>query len=170
MKKYLLILGLFIFASATTQAQKFAYVDMEYVLNKMPQYEAAQNKVDKLAEEWKKEIDSKYKDIQSAYRKFQEEERFLLSDEMQSKRIEEIENMEREVKQYQNQKFGYEGEMYQKREELVRPIQDRVYEAIETVAANGGYDFIFDKSAGTAILFASPRRDKSDDVLNELGL
>jgi len=136
------------------QAQRFAYVDTEYIMSKIPEYQMAETQLDKIAEKWQAEVQKKYAEIE----------------EMRAAREEEIMAKERELKEYQKGKFGYEGELFQKRQELVKPIQDQVYEAIQKVATQKAFDFILDKSSGVSILFANPKFDKSDDVLRELGI
>ncbi len=158
-----------LFTVFTAFSQRFAYVNTEYILSNMPEYADAQSKIDKLSEEWRAEIAKQQKDIDDTYRAFQNEQ-YLLTEEAKKARIQEIENKERALKDYQKAKFGYEGELFQKREELIKPIQDKVYAAIEKLAKERGYDFIFDKANSTTVLFADTKNDRSDDVLRNLGI
>ncbi|MBC8046462.1 MAG: OmpH family outer membrane protein [Fimbriimonadaceae bacterium] len=169
MKKILFAL-LFVTISATTfaQNQRFAYVNTDYILKNIPEFTEAQKKVDKMSEEWKAEVEKKQKEIDDAYRTFQNEQ-YLMTEDQKKAKIKEIENKEKAIKDYQKQKFGYEGELFQKRQELIKPIQDKVYDAIEKLSKDRGYDFVFDKSGSTLILFADAKNDRSDDILRNLG-
>ena len=151
------------------QAQRFAYVDTEYILSKIPEYQSAETQLDKIAEKWQADVQKKYAEIEEMYKDYQANQ-ILLTEDMRAAREDEIMNKERELKEYQKGKFGYEGELFQKRQELVKPIQDQVYEAIQKLAKQKAFDFILDKSSGVSILFANPKFDKSDDVLRELGI
>ena len=168
MKKILFALTLLLTASQVTNAQRIGFVDMEFILEKIPEYTEAQKKIDAIAESWKEEIDKKYADIDEKYKKFQSEQ-YLYSEDMKKKKIEEIEKLEKEVKEYQKSKFGFEGELYKKRQELIKPIQDQVYNAIQEYASENSYDFIFEKGSSTTILYASERRDKTEEILKKLG-
>jgi outer membrane protein len=167
MKKAFLFL-LFAFISSGVFAQKFGYVDTEYILNQIPEYKAAQSELDKTSADWQKEIDSKYMEIDKLYKAFQAEKIFL-TEEMTKKRENEIINREREVKDLQKQKFGVDGEMFKKRMELIKPIQDKVYSAVKAIAEKTGLAIIFDKSSDLTMLYTNPRYDKSDDVLSYMG-
>jgi len=161
----LLLLG----SSTSLQAQRFAYVDTEYIMSKIPEYQMAEKQLDKIAEQWQAEVQKKYAEIEEMYKDYQANQ-ILLTEDMRAAREEEIMAKERAVKEYQKTKFGYEGELFQKRQELVKPIQDQVYEAIEKVANQKAFDFILDKSSGVSILFANPKFNKSEDILRELGI
>ncbi|MBR9860993.1 OmpH family outer membrane protein [bacterium] len=150
-------------------AQKWAYVDTEYILSQMPEYRSAQNDLNQLSKEWQAEIDAMFAEIDKMYKTYQAE-KVLLTKDMQTKRENEIIEKEREAKALQNQRFGYEGDLYKKRQELIKPIQDKVFEAIHKVAKNNGFDFIFDKSSDLIMLVANPKYDRSDEVLEELGI
>lgn len=150
-------------------AQKFAYVDTEYILSQLPDYQSAQKQLDELSEKWQKEVDAKYVEIDKLYKNYQAEE-VLLNSEQKKQRQEEIIAKEKEAKKFQQEKFGYEGELFKKREQLIKPIQDRVFEAIQTIAKREKFDFIFDKSGDMVMLFSNARYDKSDEVLEELGI
>lgn len=148
--------------------QKFAFVDSEYILKNIPSYEAAQDKLDQISIEWQKEIEAVYGEIDKMYKDFQAE-KVLLTEDMKKKRENAIINKEKDVKELQKKYFGKEGELYKKRQELVKPIQDDVYNAIKDIATEGGYAAIFDTSGGANLLFTDPKFDKSDDVLKKLG-
>lgn len=168
MKKVFVIIFLLTAGIFTAQAQRFAYVSTDYILSNIPEYEKAQEQIENLTKDWRASVDAKQKEIDDMYRDFQNEQ-YLLTEDQKKAKIQEIEAKEKAMKDFQREKFGYEGELFQKRQELVKPIQDKVYEAIEQYAKERGYDFIFDKSSGTTILFANPDNDKSKDVLKKMG-
>lgn len=149
-------------------AQKFAYVDTEYILSNIPSYKAAQDKLDEISAEWQKEVEAAYAEVEKMYKEYQTE-KVLLSDELKAKKEEEIINKEKETKDLQKKYFGREGELYKKRQELVKPIQDEVYNAVKEIAIEGGYALIFDTAGGPNILYSNPKNDKSDMVLEKLG-
>lgn len=168
MKKVVLI----ILALALTyfaQAQRFGYVDTEYILDLMPEYKSAQKQLDQLSEDWQKEVEKKQQNIDKMHRDFQAEQ-VLLTEDLRKKREEEINLKEKELRDYRNQKFGYEGELFKKRQELIKPIQDRVFDAIQKVAKQSALDFIFAKSGEFIMLYSNAKYDKSDEVLAELGV
>ena len=152
----------------TANAQRFAYVNTDYILSNITEYKSAQEQIDKVTAEWKADVEKKQKEIDELYRNFQNEQ-YLLTEEQKKAKIGEIETKEKAMKEFQKSKFGCEGELFKKRQELVKPIQDKVYEAIEKYAKGRGYDFIFDKSSSTTILFANPENDKSDEIIKRLG-
>ena len=164
-----LITMFFLLLPFASQAQRFAYVDTEYILSQLPEYKSAQAQLDELSKTWQEEIDGMYAEIDKMYKEYQAE-KVLLTKDMQTKRENEIIEKEREVKAFQNAKFGYDGELFKKRQELVKPIQDKVYEAINKVAKDNGLDFIFDKSGAMLMLVSNPKFDRSDEVLSELGV
>jgi outer membrane protein len=170
MKKFikLSLVVMAFFSLSSLSAQKYAYVDSEYILKNVPEYQDAQIQLDELSEKWQNEIEAKFLEIDQLYKKYQADV-VLLPADMKQKREDEIINLEREVKQYQNEKFGSDGELFQKRQELVKPIQDKIFNALEEIAKSKNYAFIFDKSGSATIMFADPKYDLSDDVLDELG-
>jgi outer membrane protein len=168
MKKLAFTLLATILFTGVAFAQKFAFVDTEYILQNIPSYNAAQEQLNKTSEQWEAEIAEEYQAIEEMYKTYQSE-RVLLTDEMRNKREEEIINKEREVKELQRKYFGPEGDLFQKREELVKPIQDAIYKAVKELSAEGGYAVIFDSSSGASILYSNPRYDLSDEVLKKLG-
>jgi len=165
--KLSLIIAAFFMVSGVS-AQKYAFIDSEYILKNVPEYQDAQNQLDELSEKWQKEVEAKFVEIDELYKKYQADV-VLLPADMKKKREDEIVNMEREVKQFQNEKFGSEGELFQKRQELIKPIQDKIYNALEELAKSKNYAFIFDRASNATIMYADPKFDISDDVLDELG-
>ena len=153
----------------TNYAQKFAYVDTEYILSLLPDYKSAQRTLNEIAEKWQKEVDQKYEEIDKMYKEYQAE-KILLTPEQQKQREGDIIAKEKEAKKFQQDKFGYEGELFKKRQELVKPIQDKVFEAIQKIAKDEVLDFIFDKSSDMTMLYSNAKYDKSDDVLAILGV
>ena len=169
MKRILLLAVCSLLFTAASQAQKYAVIDTKYILDKMPDYKAAQKQLDNFAALWQKEIDDKQKDLDKMYRDF-EAEQVMLSEELKKKREDQLFVKEKEVRDLQRQRFGFEGDLFKKRQELVKPVQDKVYNAVQKLAVQRGYDFILDKSEGITVIFADPKLEKSDDVLRELGV
>ena len=167
MNKILLILAIS-FLTTTIQAQKFAYVDTDYILKKIPEFNQAQDKLDALSADWQKEIENKYTDVDQMYRSYQQEQ-VLLTDKMKVKREEAIIKKEKHAKDLQQRYFGPEGELYIKRQELIKPIQEKIYDAIQQLAANNKYQVIFDSSSDLIMLYKNNNLDKSDKVLDLLG-
>ncbi len=168
MKKIVLLIGL-VFLMMSGFSQKFGYVDTEYILKNIPTFDASQKKLDQYSEDWQKEIEDIYADIDQMYKEYQAE-KVLLTDELRVKRENAIIAREKEAKDLQKKYFGQEGELFVKRQELIKPIQDDIYNAIKEVAAAANLDFIFDSgSSSINILFANPKYDRSDDVLEKLG-
>jgi outer membrane protein len=166
--KKLILLMLVLMAPVIGFAQKFAFVDTEYILNNISSYKSAQEQLDKLSDTWQKEIEGLYAEIDKLYKNYQAE-KVLLTEEMKKKREEEILGKEKEVKELQKKYFGQDGALYKKRDELVKPIQDEVYKAIKELAIEGGYSIIFDSSAGASMLYTDPKFDRSDVILQKLG-
>ena len=165
MKIYILIFLLSI--STLTHAQKFAYVDSDYILERIPEYASAQDQIEKLSLNWQSEIEEIYQEIDLMYKKYQAD-KILLTQEMKNKRESEIINKEKEAKELQRQRFGPDGDLYEKRQDLMKPIQDKVYNAIQDFSNEKRYDIIFDKSSNLIMLFSNPDLDKSDDILKML--
>ena len=149
-------------------AQKYAYVDTEYILANIPEYKSAQSQVDNISVQWQKEIEARYSEIDKMYKAFQAES-ILLTEDMKRKRENEIITKEKEAKELQKQRFGVDGDLYKKRQELVKPIQDKIYNAIKALATKGTYAVIFDKSSDLSMLYTNPKFDKSDDILLGMG-
>jgi len=167
-KNVFLAFSLIALFSFNADAQRIATVDINEVMEKLEDYKAAQKQLDDTAARWRRQISEEYDKIKGLYNKYQAEQ-VLLSDDMRTQKEEEIMNKEKEVREMQKSKFGPEGALFQKRKELVEPIQERVYNAIETYANDKGYDFIFDQSGSAGIIFANERYDKTEDILKELG-
>jgi outer membrane protein len=155
-------------SQAQTGTAKFGYVDTDYIMGEIPEYKAAQSELDKTSVQWQKEIDTKYAEVDKLYKAYQADA-ILLTEEMKKKRENEIVNKEKEVKDLQKQRFGVDGELFKKRQELVKPIQDKVYNAIKATAERKGLGFVMDKAGQVSILYANSKYDISDDVLVYLG-
>lgn len=168
MKKHLLLFLMVSSMSLTAFGQRFAYVDTEYILDNIPEYQAADREVEALSIQWQTEIENKFAEIDRLYREYQAEAP-LLPDEMKRQREEEIIQKERAAKELQMQRFGREGDLFEKRQELIQPIQDQVFTAIEEMASRGNYAVIFDKAGGAAMIYTDVRYDLSDDVLQRMG-
>ncbi len=168
MKKLILILSVFVISLSSSFAQKYAFVDTEYILGNIPAYESAQDQLDQLSVEWQKEIENIYAEIDKMYKDFQAE-KVLLTEEMKRKREDEIINKEKEAKEVQKKYFGREGDLYKKRQELVKPIQDEIFNEVKEIAIEGNVAVIFDTAGSVSMLYTDPKYDKSDDVLEKLG-
>ncbi|HOO98398.1 MAG TPA: OmpH family outer membrane protein [Bacteroidales bacterium] len=169
MKKAGLIIGLMILISVTAVAQKYAFVDTDYIRKNIPAFTTAQEQLDQLSGQWEKEVADGYAIVEQMFKSYQSEAP-LLSQEMKTKREEAIIAKEKEIKELQNKYFGMEGELFKKREELVKPIQDEILKAIKEIALDGSYAVIFDTASGGNVLFANPKYDISDQVLEKLGI
>ncbi len=169
MKKIFVLFAFFVFASSNMQAQSVAVVDTKQILQEIPEYQDAQKQLDQIVSGWRKEIEQKHKNIDEMYRAYQAEQ-VLLTENERSRREESIVNKEKEMREYQKKKFGPEGELFQKRQELVQPIQDDVYKAIEKAAQKKKIDIVLDKSEGASILFFTQQFDMTSSVLRELGI
>ncbi|MAC95402.1 MAG: hypothetical protein CMC96_07860 [Flavobacteriales bacterium] len=168
MKKIVLIFFLLLGASQM-QAQKFAYIDTEYILKNIPDYQEAKKQLDELSEQWEKQMERKQEQIDKLYQDYQAEE-ILLTERMKNKRREEIIEKEDELKEFKKEKFGVEGELFKKRKELIKPIQEKIYKAVQETANIGRYSIIFDKaSPGLTMVYTNPKYDKSDDILRRMG-
>jgi outer membrane protein len=164
-----IILGLvFVCIALGTHAQRYAFVDTEYIMNNIPAYKAAQDKLNKMSVDWQKEIEQEYNELDKLYKEFQSE-KVLLTNEMIKQREAELAEKDKSIKDLQKRFFGPGGELFQKRQELIKPIQDEVYSVIKDIAESGNYAIIFDTASGSNILFTDPKYDKSDEVLEKLG-
>ena len=150
-------------------SQKYAVIDTKYILDKMPEYKDAQKKLDDQAAAWQKEIDDMQAELDKMYRDF-EAEQVMLSEELKKKREDQLFLKEKTLRDLQRKRFGFEGDLFKKRQELVKPVQDKVYNAVQKMAVQRSYDFILDKSEGITVIFADPKLDKSEDVLRDLGI
>lgn len=168
MKKIIIALVAVIGFALAGHAQKFAMIDMEYVLRNVPAYEMANTQLSQVSQRWEKEVNELAKEADNLYKTYQSEMVFL-SDDQKKAREAEIVKKEDEVSQLRNKYFGPEGELYKKRQSLMKPIQEDVYNAVKAVAEKKGYQAIFDRASSQSIVFASPRIDISNDVLAKLG-
>ena len=164
----ILALGLVSFFSVEAQS-RYAIINTKYILDKIPEYKEADKKLKALGDQWQQEIDQKQLNLDKMYKNY-EAEQFMLSEDLKKKREDELFLKEKELRDLQKKRFGYEGDLFKERQKLVKPIQDKVYNAVQKMAAARSYDFILDKSEGITIIFADPKLDKSDDVLKELGI
>jgi len=155
--------------SHSALAQKFGYINTEFVLNKMPEYQEAQQQIDQLAVSWQEEIQGKQLEIDEMYSELKAEE-VLLTEEMKQERLETIHQMENKLKEYTQKVFGFEGLLYLKKKELIKPVQDQVFEAVEKVAQQNKLQIVFDKSGDLVMIYTDPIHDYTDYVLDELGL
>lgn len=169
MKKISVSLLLCLLCTAGAYAQRYAVIDSKYILEKMPEYKESQLKLDQFSAQWQQELDQKSAELDKMYKDY-DAEQVMLSDELKKKREDELFNKDKALRDLQRKRFGYEGDVFKKREELIKPIQDRVYNAVQKLAVSKLYDFILDKSEGITVIFADPKLDKSDDVLKELGV
>ncbi|HEY8929605.1 MAG TPA: OmpH family outer membrane protein [Mucilaginibacter sp.] len=169
MKKAILLLCFTFIAFTSAFAQRFAYVDSEYILKHMPEYASAQKQIESLSVQWQKEVDQKYQEIDRLYKAYQADQ-VLMTADMKKRREAEIADKEKTAKDFQRQKFGPDGELAQKSTAIIKPVQDKMAKAIQAVAENDNLDMIFDKNSEVIMLYANPRYDKSADVLAKLGL
>ena len=169
MKKLLILATCFLLLATVSNAQRYAVIDSKYILDKLPEYKDAQKLLDQFSEQWQQEIDQKQALVDKMYKDY-DAEQVMLTDVLKKKREDELYNKEKELRDLQKKRFGFEGDLFKKRQELIKPIQDRVYNAVQKLAVEKQYDFILDKSEGITVIFADPKLDKSEDVLKELGV
>jgi len=169
MKKILLTLIVCAVFLGTGFSQKIAYVDSDYILSKIPAYESAQKQLDQLSTEWQTEVEGLFAEVDKLYKDYQTE-KVLLTEEMRTKRENEVVDKEKRAKDLQKKFFGREGDLYNKRTELVKPIQDNVFNAVKEIGEEGSYIMILDSAGGAAMLYTDPRYDKSEEVLDKLGI
>jgi outer membrane protein len=167
--RIIMLMTIILLTSAHTGfSQRFAYVNSDYILNNIPDFKAAQEQLDRLTQGWQQEVEAKYEEVEALYRSYQQD-RVLMSEEMRRKREDEIVSREAAAAELQNKYFGPEGELFNSQEELIRPIQDRIYKAVEKLASDNNYAVIFDTADSPTMLYTNPRNDISDDVLRILG-
>lgn len=169
MRFYLIPIFFIIFGLNFVNAQRFGYIDTDFILNKMPEYKKAQEEINRLSELWEKEIQGMSKNIEAMYSSLQAEQ-VLLTEEMRKERTEAIKKKEAELKEYQKKVFGFGGLFFLKKQELIKPIQDKVWDAVDKVAKQNGLAIVFDKSGELVMIYTDPRYDYTDFVLDELGL
>ncbi len=169
MKRIMLLVCAVWLLSFVSAAQRYAVIDTRYILDKLPEYKQAQAQLDDIALNWQKEIDDMQASLDKMYRDF-DAEQVMLSEELKKKREDQLFVKEKELRDLQRKRFGFEGDLFKKRQELVKPVQDKVFNAVQKLAVQRSYDFILDKSEGITVIFADPKLDKSEDVLRELGI
>jgi outer membrane protein len=153
----------------SVQAQRYAVIDSKFILEKIPDYVDAQRRLDQFGALWQQEIDQKQTALDKMYKDY-DAEQVMLTDVLKKKREDELFNREKELRELQKKRFGFEGDLFKKRQELIKPIQDKVYTAVQRLATDKQYDFILDKSEGITVIFADPKLDKSEDILRILGV
>ena len=169
MKKLLILATCFLLLASVSKAQRYAVIDTKYILDKLPEYRDAQKLLDQFSEQWQQEVDQKQSLMDKMYKDY-DAEQVMLSDVLKKKREDELYNKEKELRDLQKKRFGFEGDLFKKRQELIKPIQDRVYNAVQKLAVEKQYDFILDKSEGITVIFADPKLDKSADIIRNLGV
>ena len=169
MKKFLILATCFLLLATASNAQRYAVIDSKYILDKLPEYKEAQKLLDQFSEQWQQEIDQKQALVDKMFKDY-DAEQVMLSDVLKKKREDELYNKEKELRDLQKKRFGFEGDLFKKRQELIKPIQDRVYNAVQKLAVEKQYDFILDKSEGITVIFADPKLDKSADIIRNLGV
>jgi outer membrane protein len=169
MKRLLFLLVLFLLLINKSYSQKFGYVDTNFILSKMEEYKEAQTEIEKISLQWQEEIQNMYIEIDQMYNEFKAEE-VLLTKEMKEERLAEIKKKENEVKDYQKKVFGFEGLFFLKKQELMKPVQDKVFDAVEKVAKDNRLQIVFDKSGDLVMIYTDPIHDYTDYVLEDLGL
>lgn len=169
MKKVVLAFFLMVGMISTVFGQRYAYVDTEYILSQIPEYAEAQTELDKISEEWAKEIEMLFADVEKKRKDFAAEA-ILLPAEIKKQREKEINEAEMRAKEMQKKRFGVGGDLFAKREELIKPIQDKIFNAIQEIASDRNLAFVFDKANQSNLLFADPKYDVSDQVLRKMGI
>ncbi len=168
MRKFLSILSVMCVLALSAAAQKFALIDMEYILDKIPAYERANEQLNQLSKKWQAEVEALSQEAQTLYKNYQNEALFL-SEEQKNKKEEEIVAKEKEASELKRQYFGPEGELYKKRESLMAPIQDEIYQAVKTISEAKGYSMVVDRASAGSMIYASPKIDISNEVLEKMG-
>jgi outer membrane protein len=169
MRVFVLISVFLAFGLNFVSAQKFGYIDSEFILGKMPEYQKAQGEIDQLAANWQKEIEEMGRKVEGLYVQYKAEE-VLLTEEMRQERMADIKKKETDWKDYQKKVFGFEGLYFLKKKELIKPLQDKVWDAVEKIAKANRLAIVFDKAAELTMIYTDPRHDYTDFVLEELGL
>jgi outer membrane protein len=169
MKKLLILATCLLLLATVSNAQRYAVIDSKYILDKLPEYKEAQKLLDQFSEQWQQEIDQKQTLVDKMFKDY-DAEQVMLTDVLKKKREDELYNKEKELRDLQKKRFGFEGDLFKKRQELIKPIQDRVFNAVQKLAVEKQYDFILDKSEGITVIFADPKLDKSADIIRNLGV
>jgi|SRR5690242_11503279 len=167
MRKLLLLVWLSVGTVTAALAQRYCVIDSHYILEQVPEYKLAQQKLDSIASGWQKEIDAKYQQIDKMYKSYQAEQ-VMLTQDLKQKREDQLSQMQKEAAALQQQRFGYQGDLFKMREQLVKPVQDKVYNAVQQLAAQQLYDFVLDKAGGITVFYSDPKLDKSEEVLKIL--
>ena len=168
MKKIILLAAIFCTLGFGASAQKYAFVNTDYILDNIPEYTDAQTQLDELSATWQKEIDARFAEIDKMYKSYQNEA-VLLPEDIKKKREEDIIKKEREAKDLQKKRFGKDGDLFKKRQELIKPIQEKIYNAIEDIATSENYAVIFDKATNATLIYTNPKFDVSEQVLEKMG-
>lgn len=167
--KSIFLAAIVVMIALNTHAQRYAFIDTDYILEQIPAYQEAQTEIDAQAEKWQKQIEARYAEIEKMYTAYKAEQ-VLLTPEMKKNREDEIINKEKEAKDFQKEKFGVDGALFKLRQELIKPIQESVFEAVQKMADQKSYAVIFDKAASSsALIYANPKYDQSEEVLQRLG-
>ena len=169
MKKLFIFAFSLLLTASAANAQRYAVIDSKFILEKIPEYKDAQTKLDQFSLLWQQEIDQKQAALDRMFKDY-DAEQVMLPDALKKKREDELYNKEKELRDLQRKRFGFEGDLFKKRQELIKPIQDKVYNAVQKLAVEKQYDFILDKSEGITVIFADPKLDKSEDVLRNMGV
>jgi len=167
LSKRIIIAIAFISIVSFSNAQKYAYVDTDYILQNIPEYTDAQDQLNEMSRIWQEEIEAEFVKVEEMYKDYQAEA-VLLPEDLKKKREDQIINKEREIKELQNKRFGSDGDLFIKRQELIKPIQEKIYNAIEEIATTKNYAFVFDKGGSLTLLYTNPKYDISDDILDEI--
>jgi outer membrane protein len=168
MKKTVLVFMAVIFMAMMVQGQKFAYVDTQYILDNIPEFAEAQAQLDEISVQWQKEIETKFAEVDKMYKDYQTQA-VLLPDDMKKKKEQEIVDKEKDAKNLQRNRFGKDGDLFKKRQELVKPIQEKIYNAIQEISTSNNYAVVFDKGGSLTMMYANPKYDISDEVLDNMG-
>lgn len=168
MKRFIIIMAVVLTAATSAIAQKFAYIDSEFILENIPEYADAKAEVDELSLQWQREIEAKFTEIDQLYKKFTAEA-VLLPDDIKAKREQEIIDKEKAAKDLQKKRFGTDGDLFKRRQELIKPIQEKIATALESLAASENYAVIFDKAGSVSMMYTNPRYDISEEVLDKMG-
>jgi outer membrane protein len=168
MKRIILVLMVIMFTTMMVRAQKFAYVDTQYILDNIPEFAEAQAQLDEISAQWQKEIEARFAEVDKMYKDYQTQA-VLLPDDMKKKKEQEIVDKEKDAKNLQRNRFGKDGDLFKKRQELVKPIQEKIYNAILELSTTNNYAVVFDKGGSLTMMYANPKYDISDDVLDNLG-
>jgi outer membrane protein len=169
MKKIILVLAFTFISLSAAFAQRFGYVDSDYILKHMPEYVSAQKQLSALSDQWQKDVDSRFQEIDRLYKAYQADQ-VLMTPDMKKRREAEIVDKEKAAKDFQRQKFGPDGELAQRSNSVIKPIQDKVAKAVQAMAESESLDMVFDKNSEVIMLYANPRYDKSAEVITRLGL